>query len=119
MKYSTPPFKHLLTFAAASICFSATLHAQTPPPKTAPPPTTTAPKSSNPEDAHTATTSGAAKSTFQAGKKPDASAGCSTPTDARSAGVDTSKDSAGKKRSDNTRTVCTTAGAEGVGASEK
>jgi hypothetical protein len=78
-----------------------------------------APKSSNPEDPHTATTGNADKQAFQAGKKPDNSAGCSTPTDARSAGIDTSKDSPNQKRSDNTRTVCTTAGAEGVGASEK
>ena len=52
------------------------------------------PPSANPEDPHTATTGGADKNTFQAGKKLDDSAGCSTPTDAQSAGVDTSRDSA-------------------------
>jgi hypothetical protein len=89
------------------------------PAATAPAPTKTVPRSSNPEDPHTATTGGADQQTFQAGKKADNSAGCSTPTDARSAGIDTSNDSAARKRSDGTRTVCTTSGAEGVGAVEK
>lgn len=83
------------------------------------PHTKPAPRSSNPEDAHTSTTGAADKKTFQAGKKADDTAGCSTPTDAKSAGVDTSSDSPTRKRSDGRRTVCTTAGSEGVGAVDK
>jgi hypothetical protein len=81
--------------------------------------TKTAPPSANPEDPHTATRGGADKSTYQEGKKIDNSAGCSTPTDAQSAGIDTSHDSAARKRSDGKRTVCTTSGAGGVGAVDK
>jgi hypothetical protein len=96
-----------------------TAQAQSPPAKPAPAPTKTEPRTAHPEDPHTATTGAADKRVYQNGKKPDDSAGCSTPTDARSAGVDTSKDSAARKRSDGTRTVCTTSGAEGVGAVDK
>lgn len=65
-------------------------------------------------------TGAADKDTFQAGAKPDASAGCSTPTDAKSAGVDEkAKESNARTRPGEKRTVCTTAGAEGVGAKEK
>jgi hypothetical protein len=93
--------------------------AKPPPQQQKPAPTKVVPPSANPEDPHTATTGGADKSTFQAGKKLDDSAGCSTPTDAQSAGVDTSRDSAARRRSDGKRTVCTTAGAGGVGSVDK
>lgn len=74
-------------------------------------PTTQAPASKNPEDARTSTKGDAANQTFEAGKRADASAGCSTPTDAASAGVTPS--TAEPKRADGKRTVCTTAGGEG------
>jgi hypothetical protein len=84
--------------------------------QTPPKPTTTAPPTANtPRN-----TGGADKDTFQAGAKPDASAGCSTPTDAKSAGVDEkAKESNARTRPGEKRTVCTTAGAEGVGAKDK
>jgi hypothetical protein len=97
----------------------ATAQAQTSPTQEKPAIPKTEPRSANPEDAHTSTTGEADKKTFQAGSKRDASAGCSTPTDAKSAGVDTRNDPAVRKRSDGTRTVCTTSGSEGVGAVDK
>jgi len=107
-----------------SLAMSAAALAQTQSAPTKPTPdksasTKPAPRSANPEDPYTATTGGADKQAFQTGKKLDNSAGCSTPTDAKSAGIDTSKDSAVHNRSDGTRTVCTTSGAEGVGAIDK
>jgi hypothetical protein len=73
------------------------------------PPTQTAPPSAHPEDPATTSTKGkAADQTYQTGKKADDNAGCSTPTDAQSAGVKTSR-----------KTVCTTSGADGVGAVDK
>jgi hypothetical protein len=89
------------------------------PSKSAPAPTKTEPRTAHPEDPHTATTGGADKQVYRTGKKIDDTAGCSTPTDAKSAGVDTSHDSAARRRSDGSRTVCTTSGAEGVGAVDK
>jgi hypothetical protein len=74
-------------------------------------PTTQAPASKNPEDARTSTKGDAAHQTFEAGKRADASAGCSTPADAASAGVTPS--TAQPKRADGKRAVCTTAGGEG------
>jgi hypothetical protein len=123
----------LMSICASALGLAVCAQAQSPPPSNppqgssakqpaqpkTPAPTKTAPPSANPEDPHTATTGGADKQTFQAGKKIDDSAGCSTPTDAQSAGVDTSHDSAAHKRSDGKRTVCTTSGAEGVGAVDK
>ncbi len=81
-------------------------------------PTQTAPPSANPEDPSTSTKGKSAENTYQTGKKADASAGCSTPTDARSAGVDPSS-AQGQRREDGKKTVCTTAGADGVGATDK
>jgi hypothetical protein len=81
-------------------------------------PTTPAPPSSHPEAPRTATTGGADKQAYQEGKKPDDSAGCTNPTDAASAGV-APDDSAARKRADGKKTVCTTAGAERVGAKDK
>lgn len=84
---------------------------------TPPPPQQKTPQQTKP--ATPSTTGAADKSVFQAGAKPDASAGCSTPTDARSAGVDEkSKESNARTRPKENRTVCTTAGAEGVGAND-
>lgn len=122
--------KNTLALCIASVCVATIALGQTPAPPTekpkpsttqshdSPPPPKTAPKSSNPEDPHTATTGGADQSTYQAGKKADSSAGCSTPTDARSAGIDTSKGSPQRERANGNRTVCTTSGAEGVGAKD-
>jgi hypothetical protein len=81
-------------------------------------PTTTAPASKNPEDARTSTKGAAASQTYQTGKKKDDSAGCSTPTDAASAGVKTPNRDP-NARADGNRTVCTTSGSEGVSATEK
>jgi hypothetical protein len=102
-----------LACASCLLLVATAGHAQT---SQAPPKTTTAPPS-----AHTPrNTGGADKDTFQAGAKPDASAGCSTPTDAKSAGVDEkAKESNARTRPGEKRTVCTTAGAEGVGAKDK
>ena len=82
------------------------------PGKTVVKPTKPAPPSANPEDARTSTKGAAAKQTYQAGKKPDASAGCSTPTDAKSAGVTGGGDTRGGVRKDGDRTVCTSTGAD-------
>jgi hypothetical protein len=115
----------LALLAASSLSLVPAVHAQssqtpqTKPAPSAPAPAKPVPRSSNPEDPHTATTGEADQQTFRTGKKLDNSAGCSTPTDAKSAGIDTSNDSAARKRSDGTRTVCTTSGAEGVGAVDK
>jgi hypothetical protein len=81
------------------------------PGKTEVKPTKPAPRSANPEDAHSATKGAAAEQTYQAGKKADASAGCSTPTDAQSAGA-AGGDTRGGVHKDGTRTVCTTTGAD-------
>jgi len=91
------------------LAVNAAVAAPPPPPKTIPP-------SSNPEDPHTATKGGADKSVYHGVKKADDSAGCSTPTDAASAGVEKPSPST---RSNGKKTVCTTSGAEGVGAIEK
>jgi len=76
-------------------------------------PTTQAPASKNPEDARTSTKGDAADQTFATGKRSDSSAGCSTPTDAASAGVTSS--GAQPRRADGRRTVCTTAGSDETG----
>ena len=106
--------RHRIPLACASclLLVASAGYADTPPPpqqKTAQKPTPATPS----------TTGAADKSVFQAGAKPDASAGCSTPTDARSAGVDEkAKESNARTRPNENRTVCTTAGAEGVGAKD-
>ena len=81
-------------------------------------PTETQKPSANPEDAATSTKGKAASQTYQTGKKADASAGCSTPTDAKSAGVDTST-AQGDARRDGNKTVCTTAGGKGKAPPKK
>ena len=64
-------------------------------------PTKPAPPSKTPQDS---SRGAAAPNTYVTGKKPDVAGGCSTPTDARSAGVDK------RGAQNNDKTVCTNSG---------
>lgn len=72
-------------------------------------PTKPAPRTAHPEDPHGETTGEAAKQTYQAGKKSDDTAGCSTPTDASRAQPKPSDQKARQSRHGK-QTVCTTTG---------
>ncbi len=81
-------------------------------------PTKTAPANAHPEDSQPATTGAASNNTYHDGKKPDDSAGCSTPTDAASAGVKV-PDRRSTQERQGKQTVCTTSGGDDGGHSRK
>jgi hypothetical protein len=79
-------------------------------------PTKTAPPTSNPEKSRSATTGAAAKQTYEDGKKRDDAAGCSTPTDAKSARTKQPNKANSGPQARGQQTVCTTSGEDGNGA---